>query len=539
MEKSIIFLNTISAVFLIAALFVLFLKWSKSKSRSVLLIIAAFTILLLVTFTNMLEHAGIAIWIDNYEDFIEILFLPILMFSFFTLSVDLEYQDKLIEKKKLKVIFNQAFSLIGLLDKEGRLLEYNETSVNFLNCKRDEFIGNLFWETPFLTYNETAIKELKNAIGEVQKGNIVRFETTHIDINEQLHYFDFSIKPLLNEDGHLLYMISEGRDITDITLMRKELENHKQNLEIIVKERTEELEVVNEEIRAINEELYQKNEILINSKEELEKTIKALRSAQMQLIESEKMASLGLLTAGIAHEINNPVNFIYSGVAGLKETLLLFEGLIKSYNNLIANSNDKIIKVSLNELNASFNKDENIETIRMLIQHIETGVARTVDIVQSLRYFVRNDSDEFSSINIHELIDTVLIILHNEYQDRISIEKEYNLENPVKCIPGKLNQVLMNIIFNAIQAIPNQGKIEIKTFKTNDKTCILVKDTGQGIPQEIIDRIFDPFFTTKPIGQGTGLGLSIAYKIIEQHKGRIIVNSQPGIGTEFIVELPM
>jgi two-component system, NtrC family, sensor kinase len=190
-------------------------------------------------------------------------------------------------------------------------------------------------------------------------------------------------------------------------------------------------------------------------------------------------------------------------------------------------------------LNTTFSKEENIEAIRMLMHYIETGVTRTVDIVQSLRHFVRTDGEEFSLMDIHEIIDSVLIILHNEYRDRILIEKKYELNQPVKCIPGKLNQVLMNIIFNAIQAIPNQGIIEIGTFKANNKTCIAIKDNGPGIPKEIINRIFDPFFTTKPVGKGTGLGLSIAYKIIEQHNGRIKVNSQPGSGTEFIIELPI
>ncbi len=538
MENAITIFNILSVIFLLITIGIIVSQLRQKKTNTLIFTLVAFIILFIVTLTNISEHFFKSLNADEYEDYIEILFIPFLIFAIFTSNLHQEHKEKLIERKKLKAIFNQAFSLLGLLDKDGRLIETNETAIKFIECQPDEHIGKFFWETPYWTHSQTEIEKIKKAIEDVKRGKTVRAETTHYDSKGNLHHIDFTLKPVYNDKNELIYMIPEGRDITETIEARNELQAHKDNLENLVKERTREMEVMNEELRAINEELSNKNEILSKNKEDLEIALEKLKSTQMQLVESEKMASLGLLTAGIAHEINNPVNFIYSGVHALKKTLLKVNELIDTYNHLVQNSSNMELITSFNKINNEINVLEANKALQTLIQHIETGVTRIMDIVQSLRYFVRSEVDEKTPVDIHELINNVLTILMNEYKNRITIERNFMLKDLIVCNPGKMTQVFMNILFNAIQAIPEKGTIYITTKSDGNKVQIRIKDNGTGIADEHINHIFEPFFTTKPIGKGTGLGLSITYKIIEQHNGQIFVNTKKGIGTTFEIELP-
>jgi two-component system NtrC family sensor kinase len=256
-----------------------------------------------------------------------------------------------------------------------------------------------------------------------------------------------------------------------------------------------------------------------------------LKNTQTQLVQSEKMASLGVLTAGIAHEINNPINFVYSGINSLK----------KDYNdiseilNLLNNSPQEAIKLA-KELGLK----ELMEIIPETIEDIKSGANRTTEIVKGLRNFSRLDDTDLKMADIHEGIDSTLLILKSKYKYRIELIKNYNLSIPeITCFPAQLNQVFMNIINNAIDAIENEGKIEITTYMKDENVYISIKDDGKGIPNEIKNKIFDPFFTTKDVGEGVGLGMSISHGIIEKHKGEIIVNSNKEKGTEFIISIPI
>ena len=304
----------------------------------------------------------------------------------------------------------------------------------------------------------------------------------------------------------------------------------KKYLDLKVQERTAEVVTQKQEIEKINVELNKQ-------KEELQKTLENLKQAQGQLVQSEKMASLGQLVAGIAHEINNPVNFISAGVDSLSTNLEEIKQVLDVYHRITStNVAEKLKEIEV--LKEKVEYKEAIREINDLIESIKNGTNRTIEIVRGLRTFSRLDEDILKMADIHEGLDSTLILLHNKYKNRIEIVKSYGNLPLIECYPGQLNQVFMNIISNAIDAIDEKGIITISTSASNKLIQVSIKDTGQGIPENIRQKIFDPFFTTKGVGKGTGLGLSICQSIIEKHKGNIKVKSEEGKGTEFIISLP-
>ncbi len=260
--------------------------------------------------------------------------------------------------------------------------------------------------------------------------------------------------------------------------------------------------------------------------EELGRTNQKLRETQAHLIHSEKMAGLGQLVAGIAHEINNPLAFVINNIYIVQETLekLAAADALAEQAHLPADAATKIGKM------------------RTRITEAQMGATRVKDLVTKLRTFSRLDEGTVKTINIHESIESVLLFLRHKTEGRIDVERRYGEVEMLTCFAGELNQVLMNIVANAIDAIdPNDGpaRITIATAQQNGHFVIRVRDTGKGIPDEIRNRIFEPFFTTKPIGQGTGLGLAISYGIMKAHDGSMEFSSKPGEGTEFTLKIPV
>jgi len=305
----------------------------------------------------------------------------------------------------------------------------------------------------------------------------------------------------------------------------------KKFLDLKVQKRTAEVIQQKQKIEKINHELNRQ-------KDELQKTLENLKQAQSQLVQSEKMASLGQLVAGIAHEINNPVNFISAGVDSLSTNLEEIRQVLDIYHKITSDN----VTEKLKEIEVLKEKVEYKEAIRetnKLIESIKNGTKRTTEIVRGLRTFSRLDEDILKMADIHEGLDSTLILLHNKYKNRIEIVKNYGNLPLIECYPGQLNQIFMNILSNAIDAIDEKGTIIISTSLSSKIMRISIKDTGQGIPENIRQKIFDPFFTTKGVGKGTGLGLSICQSIIEKHKGNIKVKSEEGKGTEFIISLPV
>ncbi|HKR04014.1 MAG TPA: ATP-binding protein [Bacteroidia bacterium] len=264
-----------------------------------------------------------------------------------------------------------------------------------------------------------------------------------------------------------------------------------------------------------------------------------LEQRQQQLIQSEKMASVGLLTAGIAHEINNPVNFVSANITPLKRDISEVLTLLEKYESVdpdnVQQKMEEILKYR-KQIDLTYTLQE----INSLINGIEEGSRRTSEIVKGLRNFTRLDENDLKNADVNEGIESTLVILHARTADRVEVIKKLDKTLPqIKCYPGQLNQVFMNILTNAIDAIEENGKITVTTYRENNKLKISIRDTGKGMTEEIKKKIFDPFFTTKDVGKGTGLGLSISYGIIEKHNGKIEVISAAGKGTEFVITLPL
>ncbi|MEG3932977.1 ATP-binding protein [Microcoleus sp. T3_B1] len=288
--------------------------------------------------------------------------------------------------------------------------------------------------------------------------------------------------------------------------------------------------------------------------QELEQTLQELQQTQAQLIQQEKMSSLGLLVAGVAHEVNNPINFIYGNIHHAREYTRDLLELIELYQKHYLYPP---LEISQHLRNIEF--DFLCDDLPEVLSSMKIGAERIVQIVQSLRNFSRLDESEMKPVNIHEGIDSTLLILQSRLKataDRppIEIVKNYSNLPLVECYAGQLNQVFMNILANAIDALesynldrgPKAAKanpiaIAITTeYSIPDKIIVRISDNGPGMAENVKKRLFDPFFTTKPVGKGTGLGLSISYKIVvEKHKGMLRCDSTPGLGTEFSIEIPL
>jgi signal transduction histidine kinase len=279
--------------------------------------------------------------------------------------------------------------------------------------------------------------------------------------------------------------------------------------------------------------------------------LRKLQRTQAQLIQSEKMSSLGQLVAGVAHEINNPVGFIYGNLSPATEYVSDLLNLIEMYQEHYPEPVEEIEE----ELEA-IELDFLVEDLQKLLNSMKVGAERIRDIVLSLRNFSRLDESDMKPVDIHEGIDSSLLILHARIKEKsetrgIEIVKEYGKLPQVTCYASQLNQVFMNIIVNAIDALQNNRDKErkvneaptltIRTETTDSNTVkISFADNGNGMTEEVKSKIFDPFYTTKPVGSGTGLGLSISYSVVvEKHGGSLTCNSAPGEGAEFVIEIPV
>jgi len=290
-----------------------------------------------------------------------------------------------------------------------------------------------------------------------------------------------------------------------------------------------------------NSRLARQNQEIKTQKDKLEKAMAKLKEAQSQLVQSEKMASLGQLTAGIAHEINNPMNFVYAGVDGLSTSLDRLMRLLNKYDQLEQQEgNENELLKEARELKNEIHFEKTKNGIVKLISAVRDGASRTVEIINGLRNFSRMDEKVLKYANIHKGLDDTLLILNNELNNKeIVLEKDYDQQMPeIMCYPGQLNQVFMNILSNAIQAIPKTGVISILTRCSVHNIKITIKDSGIGMTDDVREKIFEPFFTTKTEGQGTGLGLSISYGIIQKHQGKLLAQSKPGKGSDFVIILP-
>ncbi|MEW6648422.1 MAG: ATP-binding protein [Pseudomonadota bacterium] len=269
------------------------------------------------------------------------------------------------------------------------------------------------------------------------------------------------------------------------------------------------------------------------------KDVTERRRMDEQLQQSEKLASIGQLAAGVAHEINNPVGYISSNIATLARYMDGIFRLLDAYEEAERALADAELRSRLQALREEVDLAYLRGDIRALIDESGEGVARVKKIVQDLKDFSRQEEAEWQLADLHKGLESTLNIVHNELKYKAEVVREFADLPLVECIPSQLNQVFMNLLVNAAQAIEEHGVIHVRSGLDGSWCWVEVEDNGKGIPSEHINRLFEPFFTTKPVGKGTGLGLSISYGIVQKHGGRIEVDSEPGHGSRFRVWLPL
>ncbi|MBV8780810.1 MAG: response regulator [Phycisphaerae bacterium] len=296
-----------------------------------------------------------------------------------------------------------------------------------------------------------------------------------------------------------------------------------------------------EQLRQSQQKLQQQNEKLEELARSEREAHEALKKAQVQIIQTEKLAGLGQTAAGVAHEINNPLSFVGNNMAVLQRDIKLIGQMLELYKNAEPSFESRAELIDpIRELDAEMDLKYTLNNLNDILTRSRDGVRRIQDIVAGLRDFARLDESDFGPADLNAGVEsTVNIMLHKAKLKNVRIESRTEKLPPVTCHPAKINQVVMNLLSNAIDASHENGTITVRTFTEGPNAVIEVTDTGVGIDPSIRERIFDPFFTTKPIGQGTGLGLSISYGIVHEHGGKIDVESSPGAGARFRVTLPI
>lgn len=292
------------------------------------------------------------------------------------------------------------------------------------------------------------------------------------------------------------------------------------------------------DIAAQQLELERLNQLLNEEKGEQARLIRKLEDAQAQLLQSEKMAAIGQLAAGVAHEINNPVGYVYSNFSSLSSYVEDLFGLIKTYQDAAAQHPDATLRTQLQQAEQTLDYDFLQKDMVDLLRESRQGLERVKQIVQDLRDFSHIDSGDWQMADLHKGLDSTLNVISNEIKFKAEVMKNYGELPLVQCLGSQLNQVFMNLIINAAHAIEQPGTIWLETGTEGDWVFVRVRDSGSGIAPEHLARLFEPFFTTKPVGQGTGLGLSVSYSIVAKHHGRLEVASELGKGAVFTVWLP-
>lgn len=431
----------------------------------------------------------------------------ILIFDFFMWKAITKYRLMELVPIALREVFNNMSDGVVVLNEDGSIID--------MNCKASSYVSNYYNPKIDVTIFDI-ILNMSNCIddGPILLSQVKEvIKCTKEEISSEIKikydnpsYFLIKLGPIYDNRNKPIGFLVNIDNVT--TLKNLIIENEKQTN--ILQEQNEELEAQKEELEAQKQELQEVNLELTNAYKELQNT-------QAKLIQTEKMAALGQLVAGVAHEINTPLGSI--------------------------NSNIEINQLITSKL---LNKNNNEEESRKLIEKIvkvndinSIACARILNIVKSLKNFSRLDEAEFQKVDIHQGIDSTLILLNNQIKNRIVIHKNYGEIPEIECYPNQLNQVFMNILVNSSQAIENKGDIYIKTFISNNKVFVEFTDSGKGINEDSLAKIFDPGFTTKGVGVGTGLGLSISYKIIEKHNGSITVSNTENLGARFLIELPV
>jgi len=408
-------------------------------------------------------------------------------------------------------------ALIWISNPEGKLIFVNKQFLQFTGLDTTDCLNgcrmNLIHQD-----DRPALQTIYKQIRKTYEAMETEYRLNHTDGTER--WILETVVPRSRKNGQISGFMGCGIDISK----QKQIEK---SLEETVETRTLQLKKTNQVLKIEKEE-----QVDLNNQ---------LKETQGHLVQSEKMASIGQLAAGVAHEINNPLGYIYSNLNTLKTYLTDLEQIATMARKMASElPTDNSLAIEFNQLTKDLDLDFLQEDLQDLVKESIEGATRAKKIVQDLRDFSRIDKQEREIFDVEEGISATLNIVHNELKYKADIVKEYGGIKPFECVGAQLNQVFMNLLVNAAHSIEDFGKITVRTgYEGNDTAWIEVEDNGKGIPDDIKTKIFDPFFTTKPVGKGTGLGLSLSYKIIQDHHGRLEVNSVVGKGTKFRVLLPI
>ncbi|MEM9886656.1 MAG: ATP-binding protein [Bacteroidota bacterium] len=440
------------------------------------------------------------------------------------------YIDELMKRKKrpipyIRIITNVADHYAKLYDYENAIFNYEKA----LSFAKQE---NLEYETASAIYK--GLSQVYEELGNYEQ-SLAYYKSRDV-IQDSVRRAANEEK--INELEAKYQAQRQAEEITQLNALNQQRTRERNWLFVGI--------TVTLLLAALIYNLYRSRHIIINNlasqKLATESVLEELKSTQSQLIQSEKMASLGQLTAGLAHEINNPVNFIASNIKALKMDFQDLAPLLEKLKQLETSKEEKVnteeLKVLVKQVEFGLIESE----IEQIIGSIDRGVARTTNIIKNLKTFSRKTSGEFAPVNINEGLDFTLTILNHEIKAKeVEIQRQFGVLPLVHCDLSLLNQVFVNIISNAIQAVASSQEriIKIATQQQSERVQIKIADTGMGMDEATSQKIFEPFFTTKKVGKGTGLGLSISYNIIKQHQGTIEVDSTPNVGTTFTISLPI
>jgi hemerythrin-like metal-binding domain len=332
----------------------------------------------------------------------------------------------------------------------------------------------------------------------------------------------------------------EGMKKTYITLYDSQLQLVHQNIRL--KEVQDSLSLANQalehRVAERTVELTEANNRLREEFLKLQQLNQQLESTQNQLLQADKMAAIGQLAAGVAHEINNPIGFVNANLSTLRSYIHTLLGLITTFEQ-VADELPEAVRQRLESYKQSIELEYVRQDIVDLLDESSEGLDRVKQIVQDLKDFARAGEAVWQEADLHKGLNSTLNVVWNELKYKATVVKEYGELPLVRCVPSQINQVFMNVLVNAAHAIEGSGTITLTTGCDGEQVWIRISDSGKGMSEEVRQRIFDPFFTTKPVGQGTGLGLSLAYSIMQKHQGRIDVESTVGVGTHFTLWLPI